>query len=59
MAEAAPTAVVKSDKIPLSFQLGEKLIDAATRSAATFASFANCIAQAHRMTQAACTEPFG
>jgi hypothetical protein len=42
MAETTAPAAVKSDnKIPLNFQLDEKLIDAATIRPPTFASFAD------------------
>lgn len=51
MAETVATA--KSDKIPIHFELDEKLIDSATIRPASFAGFADCIAQAHRMTQPA------
>ena len=43
--------IAAPEKIPLQFQLGEKLIDGATIRTQTFASFADCIGQVHRMTQ--------
>ena len=51
----AETAIIetKPAKIPIHFELGEKLIDSATIRPSTFASFAECIGAAHRMTQPA------
>ena len=50
MAETATTPTSQNSD---QFQLDEKLIDGATIKPATFASFANCIATAHTMTQPA------
>jgi hypothetical protein len=52
MAEAASITPVKSvdNRIPIHFELDNKIIDAASIKPATFASFANCIALAHKMT---------
>ncbi len=52
MAETTTTPTAPT-KIPLEFQLGDKLIDGATIRPSTYASFADCIAAAHAMTQPA------
>jgi hypothetical protein len=44
---------VKPAKIPINFQLDDKVIDGAVIKPATFSSFADCISEAHRMTQPA------
>lgn len=53
MAETAIIEPQKPTRISISFQLGDKLIDGATIRPLTFAAYADCIAQAHRMTQPA------
>ena len=54
MAEtAAPETKTRLEKIPINFQLDDKLIDGATIRPSTFASFADCIGAAHKMTQPA------
>ena len=45
-----PTAPPGPVKIPINFQLDEKLIDGATIKSSTFASFADSISAAHAMT---------
>ena len=50
MEETAVTAT-NPTKIPINFQLGDKLIDGATIKPSTFTSSADCISAAHRMTQ--------
>ena len=48
--QAKPQAPVQPERIPLHFELDEKLIDTAIIRQPTFASFCGCIAGAHAMT---------
>jgi len=45
------TSARKPTRIPINFQLGDRLIDSATIRPSTFQSFADCLGAAHRMTQ--------
>ena len=51
MAVATGDQATKQPKIPINFQLGDRLIDGATIRPATFATFPDCISVAHRMAR--------
>jgi hypothetical protein len=51
--QAKPQAPVQPGRIPLHFELDDKLIDSAIIRQPTFASFCDCIASAHAMTSPA------